>query len=73
MAKVNVNIQIELNDEELKEKGLTAEQYAESLTTFPWDFEGPSLVITQDVDHPKHGDKIVQNISWILEAKAIED
>ncbi|WP_341285168.1 hypothetical protein [Priestia megaterium] len=63
MAKVNVNIQLNLNDEELKKLGITAEQYAESLTAFFHEFASPGLVVCQDVDNEKYGEKIVDSVS----------
>lgn len=63
MAKVNVNIQLELEDQELEKLGITAEQYAESLTVFFHDFASPGLVVCQDVDNEKYGEKIVDSVS----------
>ncbi|MGF9891210.1 hypothetical protein ABEX78_21355 [Priestia megaterium] len=74
MAKVNVNFQIELDDTELEKIGLTAEQYAESLTIFHWGFESPGIVVCQNVDNEKYGDKIADNISYkSMNAKVIKE
>lgn len=71
MAKINVNVEIEVNDKELEKLNLTPEQYAESLTSFDWKFESPALVICQDVDHEEFGDKIAEKVDWSIYSTSI--
>lgn len=74
MAKIQVVLDIDVNDEELKNNNLKPEEFADSLTSFGWNFSSPGIVICQDVDNEQTGDKIIEKIGWnITKAEVIRE
>lgn len=71
MAKIQVVLDIDVNDEELERNNVKPEEFAASLTTFGWDFASPGIVICQDVDNEEYTEKIVNQFGWKIEKSEV--